>query len=128
MRQFAVVLILICGIGPVWAQQNWTPTKEDVDTFEAVVHLPDWGNSTQYPNGHIPATSEFARYYAGILSNGPRILLAEFAGTGAQQSGTHIVTTPRAFPLIADGGCHIVHIRYDIDTRQILSLECNGFA
>jgi hypothetical protein len=129
MRQFAVFLILACGIGPVWAQQDWKPMEKDIGAFEAVVQLPNWGKSTQYPNGHVPTPSEFVRYYAGSISNGHHILLAEFVGLdGGNEPGTHIVASPHAFPLISDGGCHILHIRYDLDAQRVESLQCNGLA
>lgn len=123
MRRFAVLLILMSGIVPAWAQHDWIPSKEDIDTFETKIHLPDWGRSTQYPNGHLPTPSEFSRYYTGTISNGHRILLGELHDAHGADNSIHIVATTRAFPLIADGGCHVVHVRYDLDSQQAYLLN-----
>ena len=66
----------------------------------------------QFPDGHVPAVSEYARYYAGDISMGPngsnsrRIVFAELVvlGPGAQP-GIHMVANIAAFPQISDGGC-----------------------
>jgi hypothetical protein len=35
--------------------------------------------------------------------------------------------TERDLPALFDGGCSIIHIKYEIATRRILSVSCNGF-
>jgi hypothetical protein len=127
MRLLVVSLILIGVAEPAFPQESWTPTPKVIKEFEATVKLPDLGQSTQYPHGHIPAPSEFARYYIGSISNGHHVLSAEFVlADGRSKPGIFVVDTLRRFR-IADGGCGVVHIEYDVEDRRVESLKCNGF-
>jgi hypothetical protein len=110
----------------------WTPDAQTIAKLESVVRLPDLGHSDQYPNGHVPAVTDYARYYAGDISmgangtNSRHIVFAQLvmldAGT---QPGIHMVATIADFPQIANGGCGIINLIYDVDQAQVIGLRCN---
>jgi len=86
-----------------------------ITNIEASLHLPD---------GAAPLSS-YTRYYAGTIKKGHRILLGHFeAGSGKVQ----IVPSVRDLPVVYDGGCSIVSIRYDVTAGRVLDLFCNGIA
>jgi hypothetical protein len=111
-----------CGIflaafacGASEASPDWVPDISLVTKIEASLHLPDGAASL----------SSYTRYYAGTIKNGHRILLGHFeAGSGKVQ----IVRSVRELPVIYDGGCSIVSIRYDVTAERVLDLFCNGVA
>jgi|SRR5581483_1245681 len=123
-RILAVSAVLLSCVGSTRAQDaTWTPDRQAIDELESAVQLPAWGPSRAHP------VAEYARYYAGIVSNGRHLILAEFVGLGGMYvAGIHLVASRRDFPVIFDGGCAIINLRYDADAKRIEKLACNGQA
>ena len=106
----------------------WTPDGQTIGELEAaygswkapwpMLNMPD-------PKPDIAA---YARFYAGIMSGGRRMISAEFVKLGSYVAGVHVVSSPRDFPQIMDGGCGVITIQYDADAKRIQSLKCNGLA
>lgn len=38
------------------------------------------------------------------------------------------IADPRALPMIFDGGCMVVHVTFDLKTRKVERVFCNGLA
>jgi hypothetical protein len=127
MKRTLLGVIALFPCGGAALADSWTPDAATIAKFEAAIHIPDWGRSDAYPNGHVPMVSEYARYYAGDNSNGRRIVFAELVvlAPGAP-SGTHLVATIADFPQISDGGCTVVNLIYDVDQDKVIGLRCNG--
>jgi hypothetical protein len=124
----AVSAVFLSFAGSACTQDAaWVPDSQAINELESVVQLPDWGRSTAFPNGHKPDVAEYARFYAGSVSNGRHMILAEFVHVPGY-AGVHMVPTARDFPVIMDGGCHIINIRYDADAKRIEKFTCNGMA
>src|ERR1700759_4910233 len=58
----ALILTLLCASGGGALADPWVPDEQTIAKLEATVQLPDWGRSTLYPKGHVPAVTEFGRY------------------------------------------------------------------
>ena len=72
---------------------------------------------------------DYARYYAFYLEDGHRRIAAEFVADPFVQEGAggvHVVSSKDSFPAIADGGCSVVHVVYDVDTGKLVYFDCNG--
>jgi hypothetical protein len=131
MKNTMLGVIVLCACAGAASADPWTPDAATIAKFEAAIHIPDWGRSTEFPNGHVPAVSEYARYYAGDISpngsGGRRIVFAELVVLGpGVQPGTHLVSTIAGFPQISDGGCTVVNLIYDVDQDKVIGLRCNG--
>ncbi|WJI15909.1 hypothetical protein MWN52_00930 [Pseudoxanthomonas winnipegensis] len=69
--------------------------------------------------------SDYTRYYTltaeGMLVG---IYVKDFDGGDRQ---AHLVSK-REMPLILDGGCNVIHLRYDPGANKVLHVFCNGIA
>ena len=109
--------------------EPWMPDQPTIAKLEASLQIPDWGRSTQYPDGHVPAVSEFARYYTGDAFDGRKMVFAELVSLdkGPEfEPGIHLVNSVAAFPGIEDGGCHVVSLVYDVDQDCVIGMRCNA--
>ncbi len=121
---------LVCAGGAAMAEP-WAPDQQTIARLEAALQIPDWGRSTQYPDGHVPAVSEYGRYYTGEAFDGRKMVFAELVSldSGPQiEPGIHLVNSVAAFPGIEDGGCHVVSLVYDVDAARVIGLRCNATA
>lgn len=77
------------------------------------------------------AIERFARFYAHE-QNGSVQAVYLFANEGyvpiAGKAGTSRWTTVDDLPVVYDGGCTVLNIRYDARNRKLLWVECNGDA
>ncbi|RZZ88322.1 hypothetical protein [Pseudoxanthomonas winnipegensis] len=69
--------------------------------------------------------SDYTRYYTltadGMLVG---VYVKDFDGGDRQ---AHLVSK-REMPLILDGGCSVINVRYDPDANKVLRVFCNGIA
>ena len=49
-------------------------------------------------------------------------------GLKEKPAGIYVVGSEKEFPMFEDGGCAVMHVVYDVDAGQVVSLRCNGFA
>ena len=91
-----------------------------------------------YAKAHMPQrntgqTSEafehYARYYAGVGTADHKAVFATYVAVDPDHypSGVHLVGTGE-IPMILDGGCAIIHVRYDVPSATVTSIRCNGVA
>ena len=103
------------GLGMASAE-SWSPDTALVAKVEKELVLPRSSKPLK----------EYKRYYFGILSGKERILGAVFVYKEGE-AGALIVKEAEA-PQILDGGCGVIHLKYDVDGQKVISLFCNGEA
>jgi hypothetical protein len=96
---------------------SWTPSDGQIAELEGLLpHFRDYVYAQDY-----------ARYYWGVTEDDHRIvigaLIVPAPGTG-WTPGIHIVSDVY-FPMMNDGGCGFVTVRYDPSSKEISS-RCNG--
>lgn len=101
------------------APKSWTPTTALVAEVESQLRMPK-----------DKVLGDYARYYYGEYEGGHRQLVGTFVRKGMfqQTAGVKIVPGEEDVPRIYDGGCLIVHLVFDADTKQVVLLKCNGSA
>lgn len=69
--------------------------------------------------------ADYTRYYT-LTSDGMLvgIYVKDFDGGDRQ---AHLVSE-REMPGFADGGCHVINVRYDPSANKVLWISCNGIA
>jgi hypothetical protein len=120
-----VVVALLCAVGfgsSVNAAEDWVPDAKSVAKVETAIRIPRDGRTP-------PPLDPYARYYAGKILGGRRIiegmlLLPE----ASQQPGVYIRSGDKMPLGIMDGGCAEVRLRYDVAASKVLFIQCNGLA
>lgn len=87
------------------------------------------------PDGAAPL-STYARFYAGAPPKGSHritgLLLRSFSVRSMpdldRSAGVTIVDKPGDWPDVADGGCGVIHVTYNLATDEVIELQCNGVA
>lgn len=92
----------------------WAPTAGLVDKIEA---------GLETPRGH--PLQAYRRYYSGEVSGGHHVVIAVFLKSN--HPGVEVVPRDK-LPRILDGGCSVMHLRYDVESQKVLMLMCNGVA
>lgn len=114
---FTLISVAAALLGEAKASEKncaWTPTAELVDKIEAGLEM---------PRGHPLKT--YRRYYSGEVSRGRHVVIAVFLKSN--QPGVDVVPRDK-LPRILDGGCSVMHLRYDVESQKVLMLICNGVA
>jgi hypothetical protein len=78
------------------------------------------------PDGAHPL-SLYDRYYAKGEGKDTGFIVGIFRYNADQKGDVHIVKYS-SLPIVFDGGCNVVRIRYSVDNHRIESAECNGEA
>lgn len=109
-----VILALSVPMGVPQAQeQTWQVTSQDAEQLERRIILPE---------GSHPLAS-YERYYTGLVRGGRRII----RGYLYQGDKPGIYLRPSEI-LIADGGCSVVEVEYDVGSQRTETAYCNGVA
>jgi hypothetical protein len=124
-----LALLLISGCAPSSAQTRQTapaatsgPTAEEIAIMDRLEP-----RGLRMPRGAGPLSS-YTRYYAWqARGDGARRVVAVWVNLAGEPPGRHWVTE-REFPLIFDGGCSVITLSYDVATRYIEHITCNGDA
>jgi hypothetical protein len=90
----------------------WTPTDAQIAAME---------QSVQLPMGIVPLAL-YARYYAGITISGRKLIEAVYLHD-YEAPGIYVASEAE-LPILGEGGCLVMTLRYDPATRQTLELEC----
>ncbi len=131
MRGLAVLIAALLA-GPVAAQSpdgDWLPTKVQVQALEATLIMPDGAGQLSYLH----------RTYRGITVDGRRLIVGmmvkpsprEAEGsnrTWPREAGVEILPGSTGGLVVMDGGCSVVNVRYDPESREVLAAFCNGDA
>lgn len=140
------------------AAQTPTLTRDWVQRLEADLDLSAALDATNgMRNGDPKPITDYARYYRTVAIDGKAIVEAVFAppvelhpsdwrtwrstangmedlGPPAQpseaelQRGRRDIHIDEPFPDITDGGCSVVTLSIDYETRRVISAHCNGVA
>ncbi|HEX3675203.1 MAG TPA: hypothetical protein VHU87_13100 [Rhizomicrobium sp.] len=104
----------------------WLPDAKTVAKLESVAKIP--GGPGRAPT---PLTS-YARFYWGITTNGHRRIRGVFLNPALpsfrHRPGVYLSDGSGFIPAPMDGGCSVVNVIYDVQTAQVISIWCNGYA
>jgi hypothetical protein len=130
----ALSIIMTTFVIPyVAAETTWTPDPATIQKLELAVGKAE-GGSFQDVAVNIES---YARYYAGTIEEGHRVVHGVFINADLQHlsalyrrgdaysAGIHIVSRGQ-LPSVADGGCSIINVNYDADSRQLVSIHCHN--
>ena len=92
-------------------------SPKDILTIESNIALPK--------GAHPIAT--YSRYYYITDVDGLNKLIGYYLYENAKNPGIHWIQ-PNSLPMMADGGCRVVHIEYDLINKKLLKARCNGEA
>lgn len=121
-----------CARAPAQNDQNATqpaapaagPADSDVeqqaimDRIERAVRLPD----------DADPLASYERSYAWQQGqDGARKVIGVYLSAGGESRGRRWVAQ-NALPMIVDGGCGMITLKYDVATRRIEHITCNGAA
>jgi hypothetical protein len=91
------------------------PARADVLALERTVHMPKGAQTLR----------AYARRYALRQEDGRSTLIGTYLLDAPDAPGLYL----RAAPIgVLDGGCSVVHVRFDLTTREIVDTFCNGVA
>jgi hypothetical protein len=123
---FALLLAFGCAPAPAQNNQVMPPPTPGADAGQEAI-MDRIEREVRLPQG-AGALSTYARYYAWQQRpDGTRKVIAVWQNLTGEAPGRHWVTE-REFPMIADGGCGVVSLTWDVATQRIESVGCNGYA
>jgi len=80
------------------------------------------------PAGAEPLAA-YARRYGGAIEDGRRVIWGSFALRGLMPNDAAIeIFDHMPPPLWEDGGCSIVTLKFDVPSKRIVWIACNGEA
>jgi hypothetical protein len=98
---------------------GWLPDRQIIDELEAAIVMPP---------GAGPLTS-YRRRYGGEIEAGRRVIWGLFLDPFFAPNDPPI--TILDYPpggLVEDGGCSVVTLKFDVSSKSILRIQCNGEA
>jgi len=115
VRGVALVATLSIGIAfqtAVAARDGHLRTA-DIDLIEQTVALPEGAH----------AVAGYARYYTAETVSRRPMIKGVFLWHGSEPAGRYL---RRSSSDVADGGCDVVTVFFDLKTRRIAGAFCNG--
>jgi hypothetical protein len=107
----------------------WTPVTKDLDGLDTSLNASldsdtpikarTWMDR-EYVLAHF---LQYNREYSGYIKDGVRYVICQMHGF---DDGMRATQTPQTFAVIADGGCDIVRIVFNAETKGVVSIDCNG--
>jgi hypothetical protein len=116
----ALLILLALLTAPAMAQApsgRWTPTPQMIARIEAQVRVPAGADDLHTAR----------RIYWGVEDRGHRTIVGRFVRTQGQGSIT-ILQAGDPVTYVADGGCGIVMVSYDMFFDRVTKVTCNGVA
>lgn len=98
----------------------WTPNAQSISEIEQILELPSKDAKLE----------EYVRHYWGTMENGVAILNGQFHlpwGDEEKPNTIHI-NDPDGPPMIFDGGCSVVNLRWNMRLKKLIAIWCNGVA
>ncbi len=117
-NSLCVVLLLAALATPAIAAP---PDPGAIERIEATIKL---------PRGSRPL-ADYERYYAVDTASGRRMIFGLYLIDGEDPPGTsklHLLDDASKLPIVMDGGCGVIQVRWDVASAQIVSVACNGLA
>lgn len=99
------------------AKNEWVPNRKCIKSIERNIVM---------PKGAIKITA-YSRYYSGQTINKKKFIIGIFINKGKEINKVHIVPQYE-LPKVFDGGCSIIHFKYNADEMKVVSIFCNGSA
>lgn len=109
-----VSALLLVGAA-VAGQIHWIPGKVDVAKLEAQAKPPEGYRLNRYD-----------RAYSGTYISGRKIIEGRWVEVAHGQRPKVEIVAYDQLPNIADGGCSVVTVYYDVVTAKVASVHCNG--
>ena len=112
-----VVMLVAAAVTPAFvnAGPNQTVSAVDVADLEQSVTLPKGAHRL----------ADYARYYTAESLHHRRVLRGYFVLKGPDTPGSYLRESP---VIVADGGCSVVTVYFDLKTRRVAGAVCNGLA
>jgi hypothetical protein len=87
----------------------------DIDVLERTLQL---------PKGAYPL-NDYARYYTAETVSHRAMVRGYFLWHGPEAAGRYLRASSVT---VADGGCSVVTVYFDVETRHVAGAYCNGLA
>jgi hypothetical protein len=110
-----------CSVERSETPSDWVPTRDLLAVMEQRLVLPEGAG----------ALAAYARYYAGTIRNGEKVIVGVFvSGTASDNvpGSIRILARPDDLPTIHDGGCGVIDLEYKPLSTQVPVLNCHGVA
>jgi hypothetical protein len=91
----------------------WTPSDSQIAELEDLVRQ------------KRSQSVSYARHYAGVMQGDRRIISGVFVAEGIGEKPGVYVASEAELPAILDGGCSVIHVTYDLSSKDLTS-RCNG--
>jgi len=107
----------------------WIPRAKDIDGLNAALKTyldSDTPIRTRTWMDREYVLRNIARYnreYSGFTKDGAKYIICQML-----RDYIPITQPPKEFTIIMDGGCGIVRVIFDVETKTIVSIDCNGMA
>jgi hypothetical protein len=100
-------------------QQDWLPDRKTIEEIESAIAMPP---------GAQPLAN-YRRRYGGEIEAGHHVIWGYFLlPTWAPNDPPIAIVGHRPVELVEDGGCSVVTLKYDANSKTILWIQCNGEA
>lgn len=122
MKQLLKLAIFLVGLG--LAERNmagaagsdgWTPNLEMLPSIEQLIVMPQGAG----------ALGEYDRFYAGVYEGSERLIIGVFVLTDSREGRASVVDRSK-LPIIEDGGCSVISLSFDVESRLVRAIGCNG--
>lgn len=97
--------------------------KAEDEVKNAIVQIE---SGLRMPEGSYPLLN-YNRFYANGVGKDSRYVIGVFRYSPVG-SGTVQIVKYESLPIIFDGGCNIIRVRYSKISRRVEQIECNGEA
>ncbi len=117
MRRGGALLVsvsLLAGVA-LAGEAHWIPNRADVVRLERQV-MP--------PGGY--RLDSYDRAYSGTYVSGRKVIEGRWVEVERGRKPRVDVVSYEKLPDIADGGCSVVTVYYDLATAKIAGVRCNG--
>lgn len=120
-RALAALSLTLLATAPAGAtlprgRPYWTPTPAQVAKLET---------QTSRKPGMAP-TWRYGRDYAGVTIENRKLIVGRWVRDDSGRTIGVRIGPLSAIPDIADGGCSVVSVMYDVKTERLVSMTCNG--
>jgi len=108
----------------------WTPGAADLDGLDSALRA-YLDSDTPVRTGTFPMNPvyiptflrQYNREYAGFIKTGHKYIVCNMF-----MSWFGVDPLDNAFTYISDGGCSVLKVIFDADTKMVMSVDCNGEA